>query len=163
MRREKLPTGDYSLPGLEDLATIERKTLSDLLGTLFGRPEDSNGEARARLDVFRAELERMADIRARGGFAVIMVEASREDVWRQRYRSRATPTSIIGLIDSFVVDYGIATIWVGNRDGGQLFVGTTLSRIWSQSRGEGDAFEKAKSRGRAAFLPWIGRALGEVA
>lgn len=163
VRRVTLATGDYSLPGLEDLVVFERKTLGDLIGTLFGRTEDSVGDARANLDRFRAELDRMAEIKSRNGFAMIVVEASREDVWRGRYRSRATAPSIINLVDSFAVDYGVATIWAGNRDGAQLLVGTTLARIWEQHRGAGEAFEKAQSRGRAAFLPWIGRALGEVA
>lgn len=154
-RRVTLFTGDYSLPGLESLAVIERKTLADLIGTLFGRAEDSVGGALPNIDRFRAELDRLAEIRARGGFATIVLEASREDVWAQRYKSRVAPVSVINFVDSFAVDYAVPTLWAGNRESAQLHVGTTLSRIWEQHRGIGSAYAKAVSRGRAASLPWI--------
>ena len=46
-----LPTGDYSLVGLEDCIAIERKSAADLAGSL--------GAGRTR---FRRELERLAQL-----------------------------------------------------------------------------------------------------
>lgn len=48
--RKKLDVGDYSLPGFEDKVSIERKSLSDLFGTL--------GKGHKR---FKRELERAKD------------------------------------------------------------------------------------------------------
>jgi ERCC4-type nuclease len=155
VRRATLATGDYSLPGLEELVAIERKTLPDLIGTLFGSRKNSVGDGVSNQDRFRDELGRMADIRARDGRAFIVVEASREDVWRHRYQSRVMPVNVINAVDSFLVDYDIATVWAGDRAGAQLLVGTALARIWEQHRGVGDAYAKAVSRGRATLLPWI--------
>lgn len=160
LERVALETGDYSLPGLVDLVAIERKTLNDLIGTLFGTGEDSNGNARPGQDRFRAQLDRMRAINARGGYARIVVEASLTDVYEHRYRSqRVTPVSVVNMMNSIDVDYGVPTVWAVNRDGAQLFVGTVLMRIAEQARGEGEAFKKALLRGVAAHLPWV---TGEV-
>ena len=35
-----LPCGDYSLPGFEDRAAVERKKLNDLVGCLVGKDRD---------------------------------------------------------------------------------------------------------------------------
>ena len=37
-----LPTGDYSIEGLEDQVTIERKSLADAFGTIGGSESDSS-------------------------------------------------------------------------------------------------------------------------
>jgi DNA excision repair protein ERCC-4 len=39
IENENLSVGDYSLPGFEDRAAIERKTLNDLIDALWGRTE----------------------------------------------------------------------------------------------------------------------------
>ncbi len=160
LERTNLETGDYSLPGQETLVSIERKTLGDLIGTLFGTGEDSNGNARPELLRFRAQLDRMRDMNRRGGYTRIVVEASLVDVYVHRYRSRRVlPVSVVNMMHSIDVDYGVPTIWAGNRDGAQLAVGTCLMRIAEQARGEGEAFVKAVERGCAAHLPWV---TGEV-
>lgn len=155
VERVSLETGDYSLRGFEALVTFERKTLPDLLGTLFGRGRDSNGNARPEQDRFRRELERMREMNGRGGYARIIVEASLVDVYEHRYRSTVPPISVVNFMNSIDVDYGVPTIWAGNRDGAQLLVGTVLTRIWRQAKQEGEAFEDAVRRGVASYLPWI--------
>jgi ERCC4-type nuclease len=159
IERLKLPTGDYTIEGFADLVTFERKTLADLIGTLFGRSRDSNGNARAEQDRFRRELERMRQMSRRGGYARIIVEASIVDVYEHRYRSTVPPISVVNFMNSIDVDYGIPTIWAGDRNGAQLLVGTVLRRIAAQARGEGEAFRDAVRRGVAPHLPWI---TGEV-
>jgi len=69
--------GDYSLPGFEDRAAIERKSLNDLIGCLMG----SNRQR------FERELARG---RHYDLFAVV-VEASLADVSQGRYRSDMKP------------------------------------------------------------------------
>lgn len=72
-----LTTGDYSLKGLENQITIERKNLSDAFGT-FGR-----GRAR-----WERELERMAGYQ----FAAVVIEADWHTIVRRPpARSRLNP------------------------------------------------------------------------
>ena len=59
-----LPTGDYSIVGLEDRVAIERKTKSDAYSTI--------GRGRAR---FESELERLARL----SYAAIVIESSLTD------------------------------------------------------------------------------------
>jgi ERCC4-type nuclease len=55
-----LPTGDYSIEGLEDQVTIERKSLADAFGTIGG--------LRKR---FQRELKRMTSFK----YAAVVIEA----------------------------------------------------------------------------------------
>ena len=59
-----LPTGDYSIEGLEDQVTIERKSLADAFGTIGGQ--------RKR---FQRELERMTSFK----YAAVVIEAGWAD------------------------------------------------------------------------------------
>ncbi len=161
LSRVCLATGDYSLPGLEHLVAIERKTVPDLLGTLFGRTVDSVGEAKSNLDRFRGELERMRAMPA-GSFRLIVIEGERRDIWTGKHRSRVSAVSIIGLIDSLFVDYNVPNVFAGDRAGAQLLVGTTLRRIWEQAHGDGEGFKKAIERGVAGHRPWLAQRTGEV-
>ena len=62
-----LPTGDYSIVGLEGRFAVERKSLEDLYATL--------GQGRSR---FEAEFQRLNAM----DFAAIVIEADLRDVWR---------------------------------------------------------------------------------
>mgnify|MGYP001048695011 CR=1 FL=1 len=82
--RRALATGDYSIAGLEDKITIERKSLIDLFG--------SCGRGRTR---FEAEIERMATFQ----HAAIVCEADWQTILRNppgRCRLRSSGPS--GLI-----------------------------------------------------------------
>lgn len=84
-RRIKLETADYSLPGLETVVAIERKTCPDLIKTLLGGHRDSVGEYVAEAKRFRAELERMRDM-APGSLRAVIVEASVDDIERELFK-----------------------------------------------------------------------------
>lgn len=150
LERRKLDTGDYSLPGLEHLVVFERKSLSDLLGTLFGATSDSVGEGRANLERFRRELDRMRSF----AHKAIVVEASMAQVLKGDYRSTVLPQSVLGAVMAIGSDYGVPTIWAGDRRGAEYHIGWTLSRIWEQHHG-GPAAKKARERGCAEHLPWM--------
>ncbi len=94
-----LSTGDYSAIGYEDQICVERKSLDDLCGSL--------GLGRERFD---REIERMLLIRHKA----IMIEASMEDVYQQRYISKISPKSIIGSLMRYASN-GISPIFCGNR------------------------------------------------
>lgn len=71
-----LNTGDYSLKGLENLVTVERKSINDLYGTISsnfaGRKKAEEAGAELIQGRFDRELERMAVME----FACVIVEAS---------------------------------------------------------------------------------------
>lgn len=98
--RAGLPTGDYSIVGLESRVAVERKSLEDFVGSVtFGRER------------FWRELLRMKalDVRA------VIVEAMLLDVAGGHYRSRATPASILASSLAITVDFGIPVLWAGDR------------------------------------------------
>ena len=96
-----LAAGDYSLAGLECLAAIERKELSDLIGCITtGR------------DRFTRELQRLKAYRCRA----VIIEADVGQVYAGDYRSKVKPQSVIGSISSWQTRYGVPFVWAGNRD-----------------------------------------------
>jgi hypothetical protein len=155
--RAKLDVGDYSLPGLEGMVALERKSGPDLLNTLFGENEDGLGEARHNIDRFRAELERA--YAARYQLFAIVVEASTGWLFTEAqrrfdaYGKSFDPFAVLGILRGFAVDLGAPTIWCGSRGLAELEVGQTLARVWSQATGGTKARDAAK-RGYAP--PWLG-------
>ena len=109
-----LTTTDYTLRGLEDRIGLERKTLSDLTGTL------TNGRER-----FQRECERGRGLEYYG----LIVEASMEDVRLHNYRSKMTPQSLLQTLAAYSVRYGLHVHWCGCREGGEYMVYSLLSKF----------------------------------
>jgi len=109
-----LPVGDYSMPGFEDRAAIERKSLNDLIGCLMGKDRER----------FERELSkgRFYDL-----FAVV-VEAPFFDVSRGRYRSEMKPQAALQSIITFQVRYRLSLIWAGNRAGAEYVTHGLLAK-----------------------------------
>jgi ERCC4-type nuclease len=149
-KRAALPAGDYSVEGLEHVVAIERKSVSDLAGTLYGSATNAAGERAGHLERFRRELERLQPY-ARKWW---LIEGSPEDfegVILQRFR-HIQPTAAFSLIASIACDYNIPTEWAGNRLRAAHFVGVTLGRIAAQHK---DPKEARKARTRNLELPWL--------
>lgn len=154
--RGNLDVGDYSLPGLEGMVALERKSGPDLLATLFGEVEDSVGAGRANRDRFRAELER-AYAQHYQLFAIVtevstgwlFTEAARRF---ERYGKCFDPPNVLAILRSFAVDLGCPTIWAGSKGMAELEVGSTLARVWSQAT-SGEKARDARKRGYP--IPWI--------
>lgn len=84
-----LKTGDYTIKGLEDRITVERKSLPDLLGCI--------GKGRKR---FEKELVRMLDFNSRA----VVVSASESEIEAGNYQySRLTPKQVIGSYTGWMV------------------------------------------------------------
>jgi len=108
-----LAAGDYSLPGAEHLAAIERKTIDDLVGCLTkGR------------DRFERELCKLRPYT----LAAIAVEASLEDLARGRYTSQMQPQAALQSIIAMQVRYGIPFMFCGNRPGAEYITHGLLSK-----------------------------------
>jgi len=100
VERAGLRTGDYSVKGMENIIAAERKSESDLLGSL------TQGRSR-----FEAELARAR------GFACFLVvcETTWERLARGHYTSRMTPQSCLQSILGLSVRFGVPFLMVGSH------------------------------------------------
>ncbi|MCC6557279.1 MAG: ERCC4 domain-containing protein [Polyangiaceae bacterium] len=104
--RTALSAGDYSVQGLEDRISIERKELGDFVNCCTWERER-----------FLRELEKLRGLEVKA----IFVEASLVDVAAHAYRSKAAPKAIVASAVAFHVDYGVPVIWAGDhRRAGRL-------------------------------------------
>jgi ERCC4-type nuclease len=114
--RRGLPTGDYSIAGLEDQITVERKSLVDLFG--------SCGAGRAR---FEREIERMATYR----HAAIVCEADWQTIIRcPPARCKLSPKSVFASIVAWSQRYGVHFWPCVNRAFAEKVTYRILERFW---------------------------------
>lgn len=113
----KLDAGDYSIKGMEDLISVERKqSVTELAGN-FGRN-------RAR---FEREMERMQDVK----FRYVIVE----DHWSSlngklvKY-SKMSAKAVFESITTFELKYGIHFIFAGNKKQAQAITRSLLIRAY---------------------------------
>ena len=117
---QALPTGDYSIVGLIDRVTIERKTKTDAYSSL--------GKNRAR---FRREVERLAEF----DYAAVVIEDSVPGFLRRPPHSKMNPKSAICSLLAWSVRYGIPVFFAGDRVHGQALTHKLLQMYWKY-RGE---------------------------
>ena len=108
-----LQVGDYSILGLEDHISVERKTMDDLIGCLTGDR-----------DRFERELYKG---RALDYFALV-VEASLSDLIEGKYRSQMNSKSAIQSLVAFSIRYRLPVWFAGSRDYGQRLTESLLSK-----------------------------------
>lgn len=105
-----LATGDYSIVGLEDRITVERKSLSDLIGCC--------GVERER---FQREVERLRSYETR----CVIVEASWDDLeagdWKSKIGAQAVVGSVLGWVAS-----GVPFVMAGDRERAQGYCAKIL-------------------------------------
>jgi ERCC4-type nuclease len=130
--RAALPAGDYSLPGFEDKAAIERKELGDLIACLMG----------ANRGRFERELARLRPYECRA----VVVEASMQDVAQGRYRSDMKPHAALQSIIAFMVRFGVPFLWAGSREGGEYVTFWLLAKYLREI----EERHKAAAKGQAA-------------
>jgi DNA excision repair protein ERCC-4 len=99
-RRGTLQTGDYSIAGLEQLFSIERKSIADLVSCCVG-------ESRSRLE---RELHRLRGYR----FKRLLVVGSRDDIYLGRYRSSISPKAVVATLNAFECRYDVPVVFVPN-------------------------------------------------
>lgn len=115
--RGTLPTGDYSLVGHESRIAIERKSLSDLFGTL--------GQGRER---FTRELVRLAAI----PHAAIVVEAEWSQIFLSPPRhSQLSPRTIFMSVVSWQIQFPNVHWWfLPSRDVAEACTIRLLDSYW---------------------------------
>ena len=129
--RKKLEVGDYSLMGAEDQVAIERKSLSDLLGTIT--------EGRK---LFIKELRQFRSFK----YAAIVVESSWQVILSGIYGvpSQTHPNSVIGSLMSFSIKYGVQIIMAEDHDVAGRLVESLLWNYWRILDKEHRAIAEAK-------------------
>ncbi len=95
-----LTTGDYSLKGMESLFSVERKSISDLTGSL------TQGRER-----FTRELERLRGYE----FRRLLIIGTRQQIQNHDYRSRAAPAAVLGSLNALEVRFNIPVVFAGTR------------------------------------------------
>jgi DNA excision repair protein ERCC-4 len=112
--RAKLESGDYAPQGLEHVAVIERKTLSDFLSSItFGRER------------FEAEMDRLKEYQR----AIIVVEAHLDDVIDGAYRQGVLPDAAVGSVASIQARWGVATEFIGSRKNAEKFARAWILKV----------------------------------
>lgn len=100
-----LPVADYTIKGLQGVVRVERKSFTDLIGSL------TSGRER-----FRKEMELMRAYRWR----YVVVEASFLDVIEDNYRSRMNPAALAATVASWSGKY-CPIYFCGDRHGAQQY------------------------------------------
>lgn len=101
--RASLITADYSVQGLEDTLLIERKSIPDLIGSLFGKDRER----------FQRELQRMLSVPSRHLFIIGEGEGvtPEEQIRRHDYRSQTLPHVVLASV-SAIQAKGIQVHWL---------------------------------------------------
>jgi DNA excision repair protein ERCC-4 len=103
-----LYTGDYSVAGLEDIVSIERKSIPDLVSCCAG----SNRER------FEHELHRLRGYR----FKRLLVIGTRADIEAGTYRSNIRPASVLGSLAAWEIRYDVPVVYAATADEGAVVV-----------------------------------------
>lgn len=132
--RKGLPTGDYSITGLEEMFCIERKSLPDLLGVI--------GSGRAR---FERELERMGSYHK----AFLVIECPWERLVKGDYRSadwsrqiKMNPSSVVGSLFAWMSRFNVMVHCAAHRGAAEDWARGLMVKV---------ATDHAKGR-----WPWTG-------
>jgi DNA excision repair protein ERCC-4 len=105
--RGTLQSGDYSVAGLEDLFSIERKTVSDLVGCCMG-------ENRER---FERELHRLRGYR----FKRLLLVGSEAEILAGQYHSNIKPQAVLASLCAWECRFDIPVAFVPSPgDGARL-------------------------------------------
>jgi DNA excision repair protein ERCC-4 len=96
-RAGTLQTGDYSIAGLEHLFSVERKSVSDLVGCCVG----------ANRERFERELHRLRGFR----FRRLLVIGQEDTIHLGRYHSSINPKAVFATLNAFEVRYDLPIVF----------------------------------------------------
>lgn len=113
-----IPTGDYSLVGMEHIVAVERKSLPDLVMSLTHERER-----------FMREIDRLAELERRA----VIVEASLADIAGKLYYGAATPNSLITSCLAISTERNVPIVFAGNRYLAKWCCEWLLKRAWQKS------------------------------
>ena len=113
-----LAVGDYSVKGLENCITLERKTADDLIGSLTkGR------------DRFERELFKLKSY----DYAALIIETSLADIINGNYYSDMNPKSVIQSLVAFSIRFRLPVWFAGSRAWGQRLTESLLCKYAAET------------------------------
>ena len=119
--RETLQTGDYSIQGMQNILSVERKSLPDLISCM------TTGRER-----FEKELQRLRAYPIR----CVVVEGTWTDLEQGNYRSQLNPKAATHTIASWMSCFNIPFHFVGDHDAAGRFISyflfTSAKRLVNQ-------------------------------
>jgi DNA excision repair protein ERCC-4 len=95
--RGTLTSGDYSIRGMEELFSVERKSIADLVGCCIG-------ENRER---FQRELHRLRGYR----FKRLVILGSKQEIEAGQYRSGIKPKAVLATLNAFEIRYDCPVVF----------------------------------------------------
>jgi ERCC4-type nuclease len=133
--RGTLRTGDYSVQGLTDVISVERKSLADLYGCI--------GRDRQR---FQAEMQRLLAYPHRA----LVIEATKAEVALGYEKSKVSPNAAVGSLIGWAA-MGIPIEYAGSHEGAGEFIKKFLfiaaRRRWRENFALCDAVTKKREAG----------------
>lgn len=129
--RAGLMSGDYSILGMEEEFSIERKSLADLVRSL------ASTAARER---FRRELHRLRGF----NYAEIVVIGDPEDITAENYRSKVSGVALWNTLDVLRVEYRVPYQFFPNERAAAAHVVRTA---WIYRRWRSKAFKAGNLTG----------------
>ena len=122
-----IPIGDYSICGLEDYISIERKELNDLIGCL------TTGRER-----FQRELHKGKAL----DYFCLVIEGSLKDIVEHKYRSEMLPKAAIQSLLAFSIRYRLPIFFCENREYAERITESLLQKYYRELRKKLDSVEK---------------------
>ena len=104
--RDGMRTGDYSVVGMKELFSVERKTIEDLVSCCI------NTKPKCNRDRFERELHRLRGY----WFRRLLVVGRRADIIMHNYRSEISPASILGTLATFEVRYQVPVVFAATPE-----------------------------------------------
>jgi ERCC4-type nuclease len=117
--RKALKTGDYSILGLEDKVSVERKSKDDIYGSL--------GRSRKR-------FERMVTRLSKFDYGAIVIEASTKDILIPPERSMMNPKSVILSLISWSIRYKVFVYFASGRRHAEILTYRILEKYWTNEK-----------------------------
>lgn len=160
--RVALAEGDYTSPAVAAHVRIERKSIPDLYGSLYGgKVSESSGEMLTNQERLRREFARLGAYARR----YLVIEGYGSDLAEYiiAQRRMVNPVAAIQLVESLGFDYGVEVRWCGAtrkmtaREHAEWFVGYILARAHAQATKRAEARKAAR---RGLVLPWAWKEAG---
>lgn len=118
-KKKCLPTGDYSIEGMESEITIERKEMGDFFNCC--------GQDRER---FEKQLSRLNEMK----FGCMMIEADWNTIMRGHRESKMEPESIRGSVVAWQMEtFPNVKWWFGGRRFAEVTTFRILDRWWRKN------------------------------
>ena len=116
---DNLNVGDYSISPYQDIFTIEKKTLSDLIGS-FSTARKERQEA--GIPNHRENFEQMWQRSEEYLQKILMIEGTLTDLRNKNYRSDYDPNALIASLTSWSMKYKFSWCWVRDENEGQWVI-----------------------------------------